>query len=43
VTAQQFQTAITTSFGVWDAVDTVDLSAQFAGFTAARIRSPATA
>jgi hypothetical protein len=35
VTAQQFQTAISTSFGVWDAVDTVDLSAEFAGFTAA--------
>ena len=35
VTAQQFQTAIATSFGVWDAVDTVDLSAEFAGFTAA--------
>jgi hypothetical protein len=35
VTAQQFQTAISTSFGVWDAVDTADLSAEFAGFTAA--------
>ena len=35
VTAQQFQTAISTSFGVWDAVDTVDLSAEFAGFSAA--------
>ena len=35
VTAQQFQTAISTSFGVWDAVDSADLSAEFAGFTAA--------
>ena len=35
VTAQQFQTAIATSFGVWDAVETADLSAEFAGFTAA--------
>ena len=35
VTAQQFQAAISTSFGVWDAVDTADLSAEFAGFTAA--------
>jgi hypothetical protein len=35
VSAQQFQTAISTSFGVWDAVETVDLSAEFAGFTAA--------
>jgi hypothetical protein len=35
VTAQQFQTAISTSFGVWDAVETADLSAQFAGFTPA--------
>lgn len=35
VTAQQFQTAITTSFNVWDNVDTADLSTQFAGFTAA--------
>jgi hypothetical protein len=35
VTAQQFQTAITTSFGVWDAVESTDLSAEFAGFTAA--------
>ena len=35
VTAHQFQTAISASFGVWDAVDTVDLSAEFAGFTAA--------
>jgi hypothetical protein len=35
VTAQQFQTAITLSFAVWDAVETADLSAEFAGFTAA--------
>jgi hypothetical protein len=35
VTAQQFQTAISTSFGVWDAVESIDLSAEFAGFTAA--------
>jgi hypothetical protein len=35
VTAQQFQTAIATSFGVWDAVETTDLSAEFAGFTPA--------
>jgi hypothetical protein len=35
VTAQQFQTAIATSFGVWDAVETADLSAEFVGFTAA--------
>jgi hypothetical protein len=35
VTAQQFQAAITTSFGVWDSLDSIDLSAEFAGFTAA--------
>jgi hypothetical protein len=35
VTAQQFQTAITTSFNVWDTVDSAELSAEFAGFTAA--------
>jgi Matrixin/Carboxypeptidase regulatory-like domain len=35
VTAQQFQTAISTSFAVWDSVDTADLSVEFAGFTAA--------
>jgi Matrixin/Carboxypeptidase regulatory-like domain len=35
VTTQQFQTAISTSFDVWDAVDTADLSGEFAGFTAA--------
>src|SRR5215203_5266191 len=35
VTAQQFQTAIATSFGVWDAVESADLSSEFAGFTAA--------
>lgn len=35
VTAQQFQTAITTSFNVWDTVESAELSAQFAGFTAA--------
>ena len=35
VTAQQFQTAITTSFGVWDGVETAELSVEFAGFTAA--------
>ena len=35
VTAQQFQSAIATSFDVWDNVPTADLSTQFAGFTAA--------
>jgi len=35
VTAQQFQTAIAASFNVWDAVESADLSAEFAGFTAA--------
>ena len=35
VTAQQFQTAITASFNVWDAVETAELSATFAGFTPA--------
>jgi hypothetical protein len=35
VTAQQFQTAISASFGVWDAVESVELSTEFAGFTQA--------
>ena len=35
VTAQQFQAAISTSFAVWDSVESIDLSTQFAGFTQA--------
>ena len=33
VSAQQFQTAIARAFGKWDAVETAELSSQFAGFT----------
>jgi hypothetical protein len=39
VTAQQFQTAITASFAVWQANETSDVSSEFAGFTAADPRS----
>jgi hypothetical protein len=39
VTTQQFQNAITASFAVWDAVDSADVSAEFAGLTSA---NPAT-
>jgi hypothetical protein len=35
VSAQQFQTAITSAFGVWDAVETAETSSQFSGFTQA--------
>jgi Matrixin len=35
VSAQQFQTAVTTAFAAWDGVDTAETSSQFAGFTAA--------
>ena len=35
VTAQQFQTAVTSAFDVWDAVETAELSVSFAGPTAA--------
>ena len=33
VSAQQFQTAISRAFGTWSAVETAELSSQFAGFT----------
>jgi hypothetical protein len=35
VSAQQFQTAISASFDVWDSVESIELSTQFAGFTPA--------
>jgi Matrixin/Carboxypeptidase regulatory-like domain len=35
VSAQQFQTALARAFGTWDAVETADISNEFAGFTAA--------
>ena len=35
VTAQQFQTVVTRAFGAWDAVETAEISTEFAGFTAA--------
>jgi hypothetical protein len=35
VTAQQFQSTITRAFQTWDAVETAEISSEFAGFTAA--------